>query len=83
MVLSRERGIDFSPFFCYNKYIMIWEAIKVQAKSNGGKTALICHDKKYTYSELVDSVEKLSATISTAIKPGERVLFASKKNIIT
>ena len=58
---------------------MIWEAIKVQAKSNGGKTALICHDKKYTYSELVDSVEKLSAIISTAIKPGERVLFASKK----
>ena len=58
---------------------MIWEAIKVQAKNNGGKTALICHDKKYTYSELVESVEKLSATISTAIKPGERILFASKK----
>ena len=28
---------------------------------------------------MVESVEKLSATISTAIKPGERVLFASKK----
>ena len=58
---------------------MIWEAIKLQAKSNGGKTAIICHDKTYTYSELVDSVEKLSAILSTAIKPGERLLFASKK----
>ena len=58
---------------------MIWETIKAQAKIHGSKTALVCHDKKYTYSELVDSVEKLSATLSTAIRPGERVLFASEK----
>ncbi len=58
---------------------MIWKTIKQQAKNHGSKAALICHDKTYTYNELVESVEKLSATLSTAVKPGERLLFASEK----
>ena len=58
---------------------MIWKTIKQQARKHGSKAALICHDKTYTYNELVESVEKLSATLSTAVKPGERLLFASEK----
>lgn len=58
---------------------MIWETIKAQAKNHGSKTALICHDKSYTYNELITSVEKLGATLSTAIRPGERLLFSSEK----
>lgn len=58
---------------------MIWEQIKNTAKQFNNKTALICHDKEYTYSELVDSVEKLIAVLSTTMKPGERILFASEK----
>ena len=58
---------------------MIWETIKIRAKTHGDKTAIICHDKSYTYKELVDSVEKLSAILSTAMLPGDKVLFASDK----
>lgn len=57
---------------------MIWKLVKDQAKSRVDKPAIICHDKTYTYKELVESVEKLIATLSTAIMPGERVLFASE-----
>ena len=58
---------------------MIWETIKIRAKTHGDKTAIICHDKSYTYKELIDSVEKLSAILSTAMLPGDKVLFASDK----
>jgi len=58
---------------------MIWKLIKEQAKTNSDKTALICRDKEYTYRELVTSVDELIAVLSTAIRPGERVLFASEK----
>ena len=58
---------------------MIFDTIKNQARENGSKTAIICKDKKYTYSELVESIEKLAAVLSTAIKPGESILFASEK----
>jgi acyl-coenzyme A synthetase/AMP-(fatty) acid ligase len=58
---------------------MIFEPIKIQAKDNGSKTAIICKDKKYTYSELIKSVEKLAAILSTAIQPDETILFASEK----
>ena len=58
---------------------MIWETIKIRAKTHGDKTAIICRDKSYTYKELVDSVEKLSAILSTAMLPGDKVLFASEK----
>ena len=58
---------------------MIFDTIKQIARENGPKTALICKDKQYTYSELIQSVEKLAAVLSTAIKPGESILFASEK----
>jgi len=58
---------------------MIYNAIKKQAIHHGSKIALICKDKQYTYSELIDSVEKLAAVLATAISPGERILFASEK----
>lgn len=58
---------------------MIFESIKNQARENGSKIAIICKDKQYTYSELVKSVENLAAVLSTAITPGESILFASEK----
>ena len=59
---------------------MIWETIKIRAKTHGDKTAIICRDKSYTYKELIDSVEKLSAILSTAMLPGDKeVLDISKK----
>ena len=58
---------------------MIFETIKHSAREHGSKTALICKDKQYTYSELIESVETLAAVLSTAIKPGEKILFASEK----
>ena len=58
---------------------MIWETIKARAKTNGDKLALVCHDKQYTYKELVESIEKLIAILSTAMSPGDKVLFASDK----
>ena len=58
---------------------MIFDSIKAQAQENGSKTAIVCKDKQYTYSELVRSVENLAAVLSTAIKPDEKILFASEK----
>ena len=58
---------------------MIYEAIKNQARVSGGKVAIICRDKTYTYTELVDSVDELTAVLSTALLPGESILFASDK----
>ena len=58
---------------------MIFETIKQVALGHGSKTALVCKDKQYTYSELIESVEKLAAILSTAVRPDESILFASKK----
>mgnify|MGYP002343976872 CR=1 FL=1 len=58
---------------------MIFESIKNQSYENGSKIAIICKDKQYTYSELVKSIEKLAAVLSTAIRPGESILFSSEK----
>jgi len=58
---------------------MIFETIKAQAQENGSKIAIICKDKQYTYSELVESIENLAAVLSTAVIPGESILFASEK----
>jgi fatty-acyl-CoA synthase len=58
---------------------MIYEAIKNQARVSGGKTAIVCRDKTYTYTELVESVDNLAAVLSTAVLPGESILFASEK----
>jgi acyl-CoA synthetase (AMP-forming)/AMP-acid ligase II len=58
---------------------MIFESIKNQSYENGSKVAIICKDKQYTYSELVESIEKLAAVLSTAVCPGESILFASEK----
>ena len=58
---------------------MIYQTIKQNAKKHPEKVALICGDKKYTYSELINSVENLKAVLATAMIPGERVLFASEK----
>ena len=71
-------SVDFPLFLWYNS-TMIFDTIKQMARDHGSKTALVCKDKQYTYSELIKSVEKLSAVLSTAIKPGEKVLFASEK----
>ena len=71
-------SIDFPLFLWYNS-TMIFETIKHSAREHGSKTALICKDKQYTYSELIESVETLAAVLSTAIKPGEKILFASEK----
>ena len=71
-------SIDFPLFLWYNG-TMIFETIKRIAREYGSKTALICKDKQYTYSELVESIEKLAAVLSTAITPGESILFASEK----
>jgi acyl-coenzyme A synthetase/AMP-(fatty) acid ligase len=59
---------------------MIFETIKDQAYISGSKPAIICKDKQYTYSELIESVEKLAAVLSTAVRPGESILFASEKD---
>ena len=58
---------------------MIFETIKAQAQENGSKIAIICKGKQYTYSELVESIENLAAVLSTAVIPGESILFASEK----
>ena len=58
---------------------MIYQTIKQNAKKYPEKVALICNDKQYTYSELISSVENLKAVLSTAMMPGDRVLFASEK----
>jgi len=58
---------------------MIFETIKNQSQLHRHKTAVICGDKKYTYTELIESVEKLAAVMSTAFLPGDRLLFASGK----
>lgn len=59
---------------------MIFEIIKDQAHTSGSKPAIICKDKQYTYTELIESVEKLAAVLSTAVRPGESILFASEKD---
>ena len=59
---------------------MIFETIKDQAYVSGSKTAIICKDKQYTYTELIESVENLAAVLSTAVSPGESILFASEKD---
>ena len=61
---------------------MIFEPIKIQAKDNGSKTAIICKDKKYTYSELIKSVEKLAAILSTAIQPDEIGAAAAARIVV-
>ena len=58
---------------------MIFEIIKNLDRKYGSKTALVCKDKQYTYTELTDSVETLAAVLSTAVRPGESILFASEK----
>jgi len=58
---------------------MIFETIKNQVRNHGPKTAIVCKDKQYTYSELIESVEKLAAVLSTAVRPGDSILFASEK----
>lgn len=59
---------------------MIFETIKDQAYVSGSKPAIICKDKQYTYTELIESVENLAAVLSTAVSPGESILFASEKD---
>ena len=71
-------SIDFPLFLWYNK-LMIFETIKQVARDIGPKTAIVCKDKQYTYSELVQSVEKLAAILSTAVRPDESILFSSEK----
>lgn len=58
---------------------MIYQTFKQTAKRYPNKDALICGDKKYTYSELLSSVDNLIAVLSTAMMPNERVLFASER----
>lgn len=58
---------------------MIYNRIKETAKKYPNKVALICKDKQYTYSELISSVDKLTAVLITAVFPGEKILFASEK----
>ena len=62
---------------------MIWETIKARAKTNGDKPGLVCHDKQYTYKELVESIEKLIAILSTAMSPAIKFYLPMIKNIIT
>ncbi len=71
-------SIDFPLFLWYNK-CMIFETIKQASWEHGSKTALVWKDKQYTYTELVESVEQLAAILSTAVRPGESILFASEK----
>lgn len=58
---------------------MIFETIKQASWEHGSNTALVWKDKQYTYTELVESVEQLAAILSTAVRPGESILFASEK----
>jgi fatty-acyl-CoA synthase len=58
---------------------MIFDTIKNLDRKYGSKTALVCKDKQYTYTELTESVEQLAAVLSTAVRPGESILFASEK----
>lgn len=58
---------------------MIYQTFKYIAKEHPGKIALICGDKAYTYSELIKSIDNLIAVLSTAVMPGERILFASDR----
>ena len=62
---------------------MIWETIKARAKTNGDKLASVCHDKQYTYKELVESIEKLIAILSTVMSPWRSFILPMIKNIIT
>ena len=66
------------PFFVIIR-TMIYQTFKQTAKRFPNKDALICGDKTYTYSELASSVDNLIAVLSTAVMPGERVLFASDR----
>ena len=59
---------------------MIFQTIKNQTRASGSKVALVGTGKQYTYSELIKSVEQLAAILSTAVLPGERILFASNKD---
>lgn len=58
---------------------MIYQTFKHTAKEYPNKDALISGDKTYTYRELAKSVDTLVAVLSTAMMPGERVLFASDR----
>jgi acyl-coenzyme A synthetase/AMP-(fatty) acid ligase len=58
---------------------MIYQTFKRTAKKYPNKVALICGDKSYTYSALVKSIDGLIAVLSTAVMPGERILFASDR----
>ena len=78
MTTKRGKSIDFLLLLCHNGY-MIYKAIKNQARVSGGKTAIVCRDKTYSYTELIDSVDNLAAVLSTAVLPGESILFASEK----
>lgn len=58
---------------------MIYHKFKNIAKKYPNKDALICGDKTYTYSELINSVDKLISVLTTAFMPDESVLFASER----
>lgn len=79
MSTKRGKSIDFLLLLCHNGY-MIFQTIKNQARTRGSKIALVGTGKQYTYSELIKSVEQLAAILSTAVLPGERILFASNKD---
>jgi fatty-acyl-CoA synthase len=76
--MKRGLSVDFPLFLWYNR-IMIFETIKQASWEHGSNTALVWKDKQYTYTELVESVEQLAAILSTAVRPGESILFASEK----
>ena len=79
MTTKRGKSIDFLLLLCHNGY-MIFQTIKNQTRASGSKVALVGTGKQYTYSELIKSVEQLAAILSTAVLPGERILFASNKD---
>ena len=77
-----KEGCLLTSLFFYGTMVhMIFDTIKNVARENGSKTALICKDKQYTYSELIESVEKLAAILSTAVHPVKVFYSQVKKNI--
>src|SRR6202050_2954055 len=43
-----------------------------------GKTAVVCGERRFTYSEFADRVSRLAGALRTAgVKPGDRIAFLS------